>query len=42
MKPKETSFSDIVGIITDCCPRVLREHTDAVNENAGDSYDLNG
>lgn len=42
MRPQETNFSDTAVIIEVCCLRVLREHTDAVNENAGDSYDLNG
>lgn len=42
MKQQETNFSDTADITEVCCPRVLREHTGAVNENAGDSYDLNG
>lgn len=42
MRPQETNFSDTADTTEVCCPRVLREHTDAVNENAGGSYDLNG
>lgn len=42
MKPKEISFSDIVGIIMDCCPRVWRTRTGAVRGTVEDSSDLSG